>query len=136
MSSWANSTFAESELKNHPVDDAKLWQMKSQIKIDSKNKTFHIEINIPGFDDDEIDVFVNKGKLIINAVSKKEFQNFNLCKVYKVSFNLPANNLIKNFERVLEEGELQIKGMLLDQTSNGMETENWEKIQKTTFIDL
>lgn len=127
MSNKANSTFAESALKNHPIDNAKVLQKTPQIEIDSKNKTFHVEINIPGFGDDEIEVFADGGKITINAVSKKEVQNFNLCKVHKVSFNLPANNLIKDFEKVLEKGELKLKGRLLDQTSNEKETEKEQK---------
>lgn len=116
MSSQANSKFAEAELNE-------AFRLTPQIKIDSKNKTFHVEIDCPDFVDDEIKVFVNGGTISINAVSKKKVENFNLCKVHKLSINLPANTTIKDFEKVFEKGELKLKGNLADQTSNGKKTE-------------
>lgn len=118
MANGANSTFAEPGLKKHPIDNAKVLQMTPKIEIDSKNKTFNVEINIPGFDDNEIDVDVHGGIITINAVSQKEVEIFDVYKVYKVNFNLPANIIIKDHEKVLENGELNLKGTLADQTSN------------------
>lgn len=113
MSSKANSTFAESELKNHPIDDTSVLKMIPKIEIDSKNKTFHVEIDIPGFSNDEIEVSVNEGQITIDAVSKNKSQNLDLCKAHKVSFYLPANHIIKDLRKVLEKGELKLKGTLL-----------------------
>lgn len=127
MENKANSTLAESEIKNDAIDCGEESKIIPQIKFDSESKTFHAEINIPGFGDDEIDVSTNEGKITINAVSKKEIQNFNLCKIHKVSFNLPPNHLAIELEKVLEMGELKLKGTLVDQSSNEKQPEKNEK---------
>lgn len=121
MSIKANSTFTDAELKNHPIDEA--FQLTPHFEIDMEKKTFHFEINFPDFSDNEIKVIVNGGKISINAVSEKLVENVNLCKVHRLSINLPANTTIKDFERVFEKGELKLKGRLVDQTSNETKTE-------------
>lgn len=90
--------------------------MTPKIKIDKNS--FEIDINTPGFNEEDIEVYVNNGNITVNAVDKKKVNSFDVCKVYKVSLTLPNNVDTKYLQKLFQNGVLKLNGTFdNDQTS-------------------
>lgn len=84
--------------------------MKPKLKINSDGNTFILTVNIPGFKNEDVNVFAGSGKIAVQAVDRTRFKNINVCKVYKANYTLPKGALMNKLRKSYQDGVLSVSG--------------------------
>lgn len=98
------------ELDRHPINSEKISRMKPKLQINGDKNTFKLTVNIPGFKNEDVNVFAGGGKIAVQAVDRTRFKNINVCKVYKANYTLPKGTLLDNLRKSYQDGILSVSG--------------------------